>query len=224
MRRKQVAPYRLCIHTSDYTGNFERELIGYCLGVLDGRTEENLWEYDPDDYCKHWFYQDVMARKERGYRGYYDALTEKFREVTGYEDELGYCDHPLLQEYLFETFQDVDDWQQDTFYYIDKYFKDKEYDCNSLYIQLDKPLNEVWEEIVINRIFMFFKDERIRKEEYGTLQFADWDKRKLISIELINDKDEVVKSYPPECKQNIGFMPVKDYFTMTLPNWNEEQE
>lgn len=218
MRRKQIAPYRLCIHTDDYTGNFERELIGYALGVLDEEQEENLSPYDPDDYCKHWFYQDVMARKEHGIYGYYDALTTKYKEVTGFDDELDYWDNPLLNEYLLETYQDVDDWQQNTFYYIDKYFKDEKYDCNSLYIQLDKPLSTIWEEIIISRIIKFFKDTRIRKEEFGTLQFADWDKRHLISIELIDDKDNIIKNY------NFGeyeFPIVKDYFTLTLPNWKE---
>lgn len=219
MRRKQISPYKLCIHTSDYTGNFERELIGYCLGVLDSRTEEDLWEEDPNDYCKHWFFQDVMHNKEHKYNGYYDKLTQKYKEMTGFDDKLTYYNYPLLQEYLFETFQEVDDWEQFTFYYIDNYFKEEKGQCNSVYIQLDKPLEGVWEEIIINRIFMFFKDMRIRKEEYSCLQYADWGKRKLISIELIDDKNNIIKSYPFDCELNIGFMPLKDYFTLTLPKW-----
>lgn len=210
MRRPQKAPYRICIHTSDYTGNFERELIGYCLGVLDERTEENLFPYDKNDYCKHWFYQDVMKMPEKTY---YSKLSEKFKEQTGFDDVLTYKDNLLLQDFLLETFQNVDDWQQMTFYYIGKYFRDKEYDCNSLYIQLDKPLTEIWEEIVITRIFKFFDDLRIRKEEYGVLQFADWDERKLISVELINEDENVIKSYKKEDYPDV--YKCKDYFTIT---------
>lgn len=210
MRRKQIAPYRICIHTTDYTGNFERELIGYALGVLDEVTEGNLSYADKDDYCKHWFFQDVMKMNERLY---YLKLTEKFKEETGFDDLLTPRENPLLQEFLLETHQDVDDWEQMTFYYINKYFKDTEWDCNSIYIQLDKPLNDIWEKIIITRIFKFFKDLRIRNEEFGCLQFANWDERKLISIELIDDKDNVVKTYPPE---NYDMLPVAiDYFSLT---------
>ena len=208
MRRPQKAPYKLCIHTSDYTGNFERELVGYCLGVLDERTEEDLSQYDKDDYCKHWFYQDVMKRDERLY---YLHLSQKFKEETGFDDLLSNNEHPLMAEYLLETYRDVDDWEQMTFYYIDKYFKDKEYDCNSLYIQLDKPLNDIWEEIVITRIFKFFRDIRIRGE--GCLQFADWNERKCISVELIDENDNILKEYKAEDYPDIYFL--KDYFTLT---------
>ena len=208
MRRPQKAPYRLCIHTSDYTGNFERELVGYCLGVLDERTEEDLSQYDKDDYCKHWFYQDVMKRNERLY---YLHLSQKFKEKTGFDDLLTRNEHPLMAEYLLETYRDVDDWEQMTFYYIDKYFKDKEYDCNSLYIQLDKPLNDIWEEIVITRIFEFFRDIRIRGER--CLQFADWNERKCISVELIDENDNVIKEYKTEDYPYVYFL--KDYFTLT---------
>lgn len=209
MRRPQVAPYRICVHTTDYTGNFERELIGYALGVLDERTEDDLYWNDSNDYCKHWFYQDVMKMPERVF---YSKLTEEYNEQTGFDDELTSKDHPLLQEYLLETHREVDDWEQMTFYYIGKYFKDKEWDCNSLYIQLDKQLDEVWEEIVITRIFKFFRDERIRHEEAGCLQFADWDKRKLISVELIDDKDNIIKTYNSIDYQDV--YKLKDYFKL----------
>ena len=179
MKRPQKAPYRLCIHTSDYTGNFERELVGYCLGVLDERTEEDL--------------------------------SQKFKEETGFDDLLTRNEHPLMAEYLLETYRDVDDWEQMTFYYIDKYFKDKEYNCNSLYIQLDKPLNDIWEEIVITRIFEFFRDIRIRGER--CLQFADWNERKCISVELIDENDNVIKEYKTEDYPYVYFL--KDYFTLT---------
>ena len=214
MKKKQESPYRLCIHTDDYTGNFERELVGYCLGVLDSYTEENLFSYDNDDYCKHWFYQDVMARSEKQY---YMDLSKEFYNTTGYEDVLTFEDNPLIKDYLFETYQEVDDWEQFTFYYISKYFKDKEWNCNSLYIQLDKPLNEIWENIIIRRIIKFFKDERIRQEEYGCLKFANWNERHLISIELVDDKDNVVKEY----NLTDWDFPVNiNYFKATLPNWN----
>lgn len=217
MKRKQKSPYRLCIHTDDYTGNFERELVGYCFGVLDGQTEENLDEFDPDDYCKHWFFQDVMARSEKQY---YLDLSKDFKDKTGYDDLLNYQQNPLVIQYLFETFQEVDDWEQFTFYYISQYFKDKDkpWNCNCLYVQLDKPLNDIWENIILRRIVKFFNDERIRHEEYGCLQFADWDKRHLISIELIDENDNIIKEY----NLSDWDFPVRhDWFKATLPNWDE---
>lgn len=211
MRKPQIAPYRICVHTTDYTGNFERELVGYALGVLDGVQEENLSWDDPNDYCKHWFYQDIMRMPERLY---YLKLSEKFKEQTGFDDLLTSKENPLLQEYLLETHREVDDWEQMTFYYISKYFKDKEWDCNSLYIQLDKPLSKIWEEIIIHRLFKFFNDTRIRNEDRGCLQFfKEWDKRKCISIELIDDKDNIIKTYLPE-DYDFGY-PLKNYFELT---------
>lgn len=211
MRKPQIAPYRICVHTTDYTGNFERELVGYALGVLDEVQEENLSWDDPNDYCKHWFYQDVMKMPERLY---YLKLSEKFKEQTGFDDLLTPRENPLLQEYLLETHREVDDWEQMTFYYISKYFKDKEWDCNSLYIQLDKPLSKIWEEIIIHRLFKFFNDTRIRNEDRGCLQFfKEWDKRKCISIELIDDKDNIIKTYLPE-DYDFGY-PLKNYFELT---------
>lgn len=214
MKKKQKVPYRICVHTTGYTGNFERELIGYTLGVLDEVQEDNLSWDDQNDYCKHWFYQDIMKMQERLY---YFKLSEKHQEQTGLGDLLTSRENLLLQEFLLETYQEVDDWEQMTFYYIDKYFKDKEYDCNSVYIQLNKPLNDIWEEIIITRMFRFFKDNRIINEKYGSLGIiygnGKWDDIKLLSLELIDENDNVIKEYHPE-DYEFNY-PLKNYFELT---------
>ena len=202
MKMKQLIPYRLCIQTDDYTGNFERELVGYSTGILDEVTESLISKFDPDDYCKHWFYQDVMCMNEKSY----------YSRIKGGES-------PLLRDYLCETYQEVDDWEQSTFYYINPYFDDKNsvmpdgsIKCNSLYLQLVKPLPPIWEEIIIGRIVKFFKDERIRKEEFSCLKYAEWDKRHLVNITLIDDENNVVKQYD---LSKYGYPIIKDYFKLT---------
>ena len=94
-------------------------------------------------------------------------------------------EYELLRDYLFETFQDVDDWEQLTFYQIDWNALHKE-KRNALCIQLAKPLNEYWEGIIIPRMKAFF-DKKIYK----------WmkDDTELINISLLDSKNSVVKEY-----------------------------
>lgn len=212
MKKKQIAPYRICIHTDGYTGNFERELIGFCLGVLDELTEEYLSPTETRDYCKHFFYEQVMNRSEKQY---YLDLSDSFNKQTGYDDIMEVSDHPLLKDYLLETYQNVDDWEQFTFYYIGKYFKDKDWNCNSLYIQLEKPLDEIWEEIVLKRIVDFFTNSE--EKNYELLNYTELDNISLLSVELINENNEVIKEYN---LKDYNTKIEKDYFSLTLPQWN----
>lgn len=152
-------PYTLEVECDSYWGNFEREFVAYSMGILDDvqmgirHSEEEL----------EMFWQDVFGRSHLDF-------------------EYALEHYVLLQDYLFETFQDCDDWEQLTFYSIDWDIMDKE-KRDVLKIQLAKPLDEYWEDIIIPRMKEFFE-----KHIYE-------DKAKLISIKLLDQKGQVVKEY-----------------------------
>ena len=153
---KPVIPYTLEIECDSYWGNFEREFVAYSMGILDDvqmgirHSEEEL----------EMFWQDVFGRPHLGF-------------------EYALEHYVLLQDYLFETFQECDDWEQLTFYSIDWNVRDREL----LKIQLAKPLDEYWEGIIIPRMKAFFE-----KHIYE-------DKAKLISIKLLDQNGNIVKEY-----------------------------
>jgi hypothetical protein len=110
--------------------------------------------------------------------------TEVFsKQPPTFEDALE--NYPLLKDYLFETFQDVDDWSQLTFYQIDWKAMHKE-KREVLRIQLAKPLDEYWEGIIIPRMKDFF-----------TKKIYEWMRKdtELLNIRLYNSKRELIKEY-----------------------------
>ena len=155
-------PYTIEVEYNSYWGNFEREFIAYSMGILDdvqmsiNHSEEEL----------EMFWSEVFNSRPMKFKA---ALEE----------------YELLRDYLFETFQDVDDWEQLTFYQIDwkAYHREKR---NVLRIQLAKPLDEYWESIIIPRMKTFF-DKKI----------YEWmpDDTELIDIRLLDRKGNVVKEY-----------------------------
>ena len=152
-------PYTLEVACDSYWGNFEREFVAYSMGILDDvqmgirHSEEEL----------EMFWQDVFGRSHLDF-------------------EYALEHYVLLQDYLFETFQECDDWEQLTFYYIDWYTRHKE-KRDVLKIQLAKPLDDYWEGIIIPRMKAFFE-----KHIYE-------DKAKLISIKLLDQTGRVIKEY-----------------------------
>ena len=158
MRVKQIPNYELIIKTNSYTGNFERELVSYALGTLDNVQMEMGDFHGSHEMDLFWKEEFNSERKD-----YYD-------------------DYELKDKYLMETYQDVDDWEQVTFYHIAD-------NCNSLAIQLVKPLNEYWEEIIIRRIKNFF-DVRPCRYEWTLPKEA-----KLIDLYLIDSNKERIKDY-----------------------------
>jgi hypothetical protein len=155
-------PYVLEVECNDHWGNFDREFIAYSMGILD----------------------DVQMRIKHSEEELEMFWTEVFNKEPLEFDE-AYEEYELLRDYLFETFQDVDDWRQLTFYQIDWDALHKE-KRNVLRIQLAKPLSEYWEGIIIPRMKAFFEN-RIDK----------WmrDDTELIDIRLRDSKDMVVKEY-----------------------------
>lgn len=109
MRVKQTPNYELIIKTNSYTGNFERELISYALGTLDN-VQMEMSDFH-GSYEMDLFWEEEFNSEKKDY----------------------YDDYELKDEYLMETYQYVDDWEQMTFYHI------CDSDFNSLAIQLVKP-------------------------------------------------------------------------------------
>ena len=93
--------------------------------------------------------------------------------------------YELYRDYLLETYQECDDWEQLTFYTIDWDILHKN-GSNVLKIQLAKPLSEYWESIIIPRMKDFF----IKRPYESMNKDAE-----LISITLCDRKGYVVKEY-----------------------------
>ena len=152
-------PYTLEVECDSYWGNFEREFVAYSMGILDDvqmgirHSEEEL----------EMFWQEVFGRSHLDF-------------------EYALEHYVLLQDYLFETFQECDDWEQLTFYYIDWDTRHKE-KRDVLKIQLAKPLDEYWEGIIIPRMKAFFAEHIYE------------DKAKLISIKLLDEQGNILKNY-----------------------------
>lgn len=152
-------PYTLEVECDSYWGSFEREFVAYSMGILDDvqmgirHSEEEL----------EMFWQEVFGRSHLDF-------------------EYALEHYVLLQDYLFETFQNCDDWEQLTFYSIDWDIMHKE-KRDVLKIQLAKPLDEYWEGIVIPRMKAFFAGHIYE------------DKAKLISIKLLDGQGNIVKNY-----------------------------
>lgn len=159
MRVKQIPNYELIIKTNSYTGNFERELISYALGILDS-VQMELGDFH-GSYEMDLFWKEEFNSRRKEY----------------------YEDYELKDEYLIETYQDVDDWEQMTFYHSG------DEDFNLLAIQLVKPLNDYWEEIIIRRIKKFFK-KRPCRYSYTLPENAE-----LLDLYLIDSNENRIKDY-----------------------------
>ena len=161
-KSKPIIPYTLEIECSSYWGNFEREFLGYSIGILDD-CQMNI---DHSGAERALFWKEVFNK---------EAID--FEEASE--------NYVLYRDYLFETFQECDDWEQLTFYTIDWDILHKN-GSNVLKIQLAKPLSREWEEIIIPRMKDFFKDK-----VYPYMSEAD----ELISIILCDRVGNVVKEY-----------------------------
>ena len=163
MRRSHPRiPYTLEIECNSYWGNFEREFIGYSMGILD----DVQMRIDHSDEERAMFWDEVFNK-----------------DPISFEEALE--SYELFRDYLFETFQMCDDWEQLTFYQIDWDIMHKN-GSNVLKIQLCKPLSYYWESIIIPRMKDFFS-----KKPYA---YMDKD-AELISITLCDNKGNVVKEY-----------------------------
>lgn len=162
-KSKPIIPYTLEVECTSYWGNFEREFLGYAIGILD----DCQMRLDHSDKERAMFWKEVFNK---------EAID--FEEASeSYE---------LYRDYLLETYQECDDWEQLTFYTIDWDIYHKN-GSNVLKIQLAKPLSKELEEIIIPRMRAFFSNKI-----YEYLKPED---DELISITLCDRKGYVVKEY-----------------------------
>ena len=160
-KSKPVIPYTLEIECTSYWGNFEREFLGYAIGILD----DVQMHINHSKAERAMFWKDVFNKKSISFE---EAL-------ESYE---------LYKDYLLETFQECDDWEQLTFYHIDWDIMHKN-GSNVLKIQLAKPLSQKWEEIIIPRMKKFF-DKKI---------YEHMDKDTELEYICLCDRKGVVKEY-----------------------------
>lgn len=161
-KSKPIIPYTLEVECTSYWGNFEREFLGYAIGILD----DVQMHIDHSEEERALFWKEVFDR---------EPITFK-EALESYE---------LYKDYLLETYQECDDWEQLTFYTIDWDIYHKN-GSNVLKIQLTKPLSRELEELIIPRMRAFFS-----KKIYEYLKPED----DIISITLCDRKGMVVKEY-----------------------------
>lgn len=180
MRSVNTIPYKLIITSNAWVGSFERELIGYSMGCLD----EVQMDIDFASYERALFWDEVYGE---------DMPRFEFEDNEDYN---------LMTDFLMETYQTVDDWEQNTFYnveagtHINVLKKPEATSC--IIIQLAKPLDEHWESIIIPRMKAFFN-----KKIYDGLKDED----KIVSLCLIDAYGNIIKDYmsdnTDESKHNI---------------------
>jgi hypothetical protein len=161
-KSRPIIPYTLEVECTSYWGNFEREFLGYAIGILD----DVQMHIDHSEEERTMFWKEVFGRESISFKEAYES-------------------YELYKDYLLETFQECDDWEQLTFYTIDWDIMHKN-GSNVLKIQLAKPLSREWEEIIIPRMRAFFN-----KKIYKYLNPED----DIISITLCDRKGNVIKEY-----------------------------
>lgn len=210
--KQKKAPYYLLIHTDSYTGNFDRELIAYCFGILDKEQEDFAKEYSKAFWNKNYASDIDSLQEALKFEEEDKELFSKFDEYNDLIKQSGLDKEFLLpcskkenwlnfyKEYLCETYQQVDDWKQNTFYNICRFYKNPQV-CDTIYVQLQKPLSPELENIFINQIYNFFNEKVLNiVENYTYLcQFGhaknSTDNINLLDLELVDDKNNLIKKY-----------------------------
>lgn len=183
-KQKNVKNY-LVIKTDSYTGNFERELIAYILGVLPEShinsyriysqafwfTEAGSGIYSLEDkqkcdeYLIQYFNNEEPDAKERFMKRQLEVLNIskedaekkylKLKEKRELENYNNNLDR-IYDTYLCYTNHKHYDRKEKTFFDICE-FKGDTYE--SIYIQLNEAFSEHFEDMIIKRIKMFFDED-----------------------------------------------------------------
>lgn len=124
-----TSPFNLVIYCDEWVGNFERELIGYAFGILDAVQMHHDFAIE-ERLC---FAKEVFSRDSA---------------INPEEEE-----YELLDRYLYETFQSVDDWEQITFYNVDFCNRNE----SKIVIQFAEMPPIKWTRIFVPRIKKFFE-------------------------------------------------------------------
>lgn len=215
---------KLIIHTNKYTGNFERELVAYSLGILQESQMDHsesfqkaFWtsvagvginSYDEylskiknnDNFNDDNFF-DVMDRASL-VLGKLSEEDIKKRKEKRLQEKIDTDWSNFYENFLEKTYQWVDDIEEDTFYNIESYYKNNKYNCDSIYIQLKKEPTEYFEKTIINRIKDFFENNILDIItnydwvcQFGHKSFQDNSDLKLLDLELIDENNNLIKKY-----------------------------
>lgn len=211
--------YKIIINTNKYSGNWVRPFIAYSFGKLansDGFTA----------YARP-FWDAVVGTGVESYKNYLlikdgfpeinndDALLKRFLRL-GYSKEDALLkvkeinksiaqkriEEDILRiydEFLCFTNQDVDDWEEVTFYNIFNY---ESGDATAVYVQLNLPLTEYFENIIIPRIKKFFELDiynRIKNYEYlcmfDEINRPQDERIELKDLILVDSGGNIIKNY-----------------------------
>ena len=135
LKYNYIKPYTLRIRTNNYVGNFERELIAYVFGVLDG--VQMRISFAEEELKKYYQEEDEFVRKNYPRDYSYDF----------YDYE---CNNYWLDKF-YEFFTAVDDWYQITFYEM----KDNDFSTLNIYFN-ERITNEDYD-FICKRLSKFFK-------------------------------------------------------------------
>lgn len=204
-------PYRLMIVTDSYVGNFERELISFCLGFDTNNSAfaRPFWDKtvgtgieNIQNYKKFVEEQDNIKMEDDELYKFITDRQEKLwnDENLSDKDLKAKCEKSynnvknkiksrrwtyFYDKYLCYTNQIVDDLEENTFYNICSYdTSNNKY--NSLYIQLNDIIPEYFENYIISYIFEFFHKDVYKKiYEYIWLCHGWYDNPHKPSINLV---------------------------------------
>lgn len=161
---KVNAPYSIVVEFNTWAGNFDRELVGYSMGMLD---EVQMNEVAHSEKERAMFWKEVFNR---------DLPIE-------YDDE-----YSLKDKYLYERWEDVDDWMQATFYNVfsrEEFVSEDSTSCLKIYL-FDQIKPEWFEQIIINRMYDFF-----------TKKIYKWKHKddRITALYLVDKDNNVIKHY-----------------------------
>lgn len=210
--------YKLMIYTDSYTGNFYNDLIHYVFGRTSLSKVEGFDVYAKsffDSVCgtgldtyEHYlkFREEVKESNKEFEEKRREELKAAGKDEAYIEDKIEKMNERLnmynlenLYKSLEETYQWVDDWQEDRFYNI-CISKDKEF-YSGIYVQMKDLFTPYFEDVIIERIKHFFEKEIYNYfEDYIYLcQFGEpkgeHKHYKLLEIELVDDKGNLIKKY-----------------------------
>lgn len=209
--------YKLIINTDSYTGNFERELISYCFGILQKSQETHSLDFQKAFWTKVAgtgisSYEDYKKINKEAKLNKFEYIINQTRFLLGEltEEEKQKKEKEFIKkeletdwtifynECLEYTYQYVDDIEEETFYNIENWDGNG---CNSIIVQLKKPLPKYQENIIIPRIKNFFEKnimQIITDYEY-VCQFEKKSpcnyNMKLLDLLLVDEDGNILKNY-----------------------------
>lgn len=144
---------RIVIKTNKYAGNFERALVGYCVGRLSDEQEEI--EYDREYVRAFWqnyghcdTYEEYL-RKESNQKKFEDLMRKANIFGMAISIDTSFNMKNIYEDYLEFQREETDDVSENTFYSVDG----KEI---SIWVKQDLP--DKFLKLFVQRIRSFFEN------------------------------------------------------------------